>query len=183
MSIILISISAARVLIDYKTGQSVLVDIQAAFAIPILRSYGKVTIVVNDDGALLEGEIKFLELLNPTVKIEWDVSTLLQYLFTKLLELCLLPFTTLSFWLILKWAFNNFYAEFGDIVFVPAVLELNRLILDVETKPTFILLFEIDITVLSFADIGASLLIVSLNVNNFVFAYRQLTSCFYFSYL
>ena len=74
MSIILISISAARVLIDYKTGQSVLVDIQAAFAIPILRSYGEVTIIVNDDGALLEGEIKFLELLNPTVKIEWDVS-------------------------------------------------------------------------------------------------------------
>ena len=128
-------------------------DIQAAIAIPILRSYGEVTIQVNDEGALLEGEIQFLAVLNPTVKIEWD------------------------------WAFNNFYAEFGNIVFVPAVLELNQLILDVETKSTFILSFDIKITVLSFAELGASLLIVSLNVNNFFFAYRQLTSCFYFSYL
>ena len=155
----MISISAARVLIDYKTGQSVLVDIQAAFAIPILRSYGEVTIVVNDDGALLEGEIQFLAVLNPYVKIEWDVSTLLQYLFTKLLELCLLPFTTLSFWLILKWAFNNFYAELGNIVFAPGVLELNELVLNVTTQPSIVLFFEIDITVLSFADLGASLLI------------------------
>ena len=78
-------------LIDYKTGLSVLVDIQAAFVIPILRSYGEVTIVVNDDGALLKGEIKFLELLNPTVEIKWDVSTLLHYLLTNLLELVSYP--------------------------------------------------------------------------------------------
>ena len=167
-------------LIDYKTGQSVLVDIQAAFAIPILRSYGEVTIVVNDEGALLEGEIQFLELLNPTVKIEWDVSTVIFY---NIIYLNFVSYPSLYYWLILKWAFNNFYAEFGNIVFVPAVLELNRLILDVETKPTFILSFDIKITVLSFAELGASLLIVSLNVNNFFFAYRQLTSCFYFSYL
>ena len=124
-------------LIDYKSGQSVLVDIQAAIAIPILRSYGEVTIIVNDNGALLEGEIQFLAVLNPYVKIEWD------------------------------WAFNNFYAELGNIVFAPGILELKKLILDVETKPTFILSFDIKITVLSFAELGASLLIVSLDVNNF----------------
>ena len=49
------------------------------------------TIVVNDDGALLKGEIKFLELLNPTVEIKWDVSTLLHYLLTNLLELVSYP--------------------------------------------------------------------------------------------
>ena len=68
--------SASRFVIDYATSPDVrlLVDIQAAFAIPILRSYGEVIIQVNDDGALLKGKIKFLEVLNPTVEIKWDVS-------------------------------------------------------------------------------------------------------------
>ena len=65
--------SAAKVLIDYKSGQ-VLVDIQAALAIPILRSYGEVIIQVNDEGALLEGSLVFLAVLKPYVKIKWDVS-------------------------------------------------------------------------------------------------------------
>ena len=68
--------SASRFVIDYAAPPNfrLLVDIQAAIAIPILRSYGEVTIIVNDEGALLKGEIQFLELLNPTVEIKWDVS-------------------------------------------------------------------------------------------------------------
>ena len=102
-------------------------DIQAAVAIPLLRTYGEVTIQVNADGALLVGEITFLEVLNPYVKIKWD------------------------------WAFNNFYAELGNIIFYPGILEMKELVLDVETQPSVDLSFEIDITVLSFADLGATL--------------------------
>ena len=145
---ILLSISAARLLIDYQTGLKVLVDIQAAIAIPLLRTYGEVTIEVNDDGALLKGKINFLKVLEPEVKIEWD------------------------------WGFENFYAELGDIKFVPFILELNNLVLDIETQPTIILFFAIDITVLSFADLGATLLIVSLKVYKFLSFLPSLTKYF-----
>ena len=76
---------AAIFVIDYATAPfKLLVDIEAAIHIPILRTWGSVKITVNDDGAALEGEISFLGgLLKPYVKIEWD------------------------------WAFTHFYAELG----------------------------------------------------------------------
>ena len=117
-------------------------DIQAAIAIPILRSYGQVKIQVNDEGALLEGDIQFLEVLNPTVTIKWD------------------------------WAFTNFYAELGNIIFAQGVLELNQLLLDVETKPSLVLFFNIDITVLSFAGFGATCRMVSLKIYSFFHFYK-----------
>lgn len=131
----LASISAAQFLTDHAKPIKLLVEIQAAFATPILRSHGEVTIQVNDEGALVEGKVKFLAMLNPTVKIQWD------------------------------WAFNDFHAEFGNITFTPGVLEMNGLVLDVETQPSLELFFDVDITVLSFADLGATLFMVRFAIS------------------
>ena len=122
---------AAIFLVDYATlGPSLLVEIDADIYIPLLRTTGSIKVNINDDGAALEGSISFLDgLLTPIAIIEWD------------------------------WAFTRFYAELGDMPFVPGILELNQLVLNVTTQPDLILGFKIDITVLSFADLGATLLL------------------------
>jgi len=61
------------------------------------------------------------------------------------------------------WDFTYFYAEIGDLVFTPGVLELKKLLLDIETANGLDLEFEIKIIVLSFADIGATVLIEERN--------------------
>jgi len=61
------------------------------------------------------------------------------------------------------WDFTYFYAELGDLVFTPGILELKKLLLDIETANGFELEFEINIIVLFFADIGATVIIEERN--------------------
>lgn len=117
----------ALFVIDYESAPvfSLLVKVEGAFYIPALKTWGDVDITVNDNGLKVEGEISFLDgALTPDALIEWD------------------------------WDFTKFYAELGDIVFVPFILEFNEVIIDVNTSP-LILKFGMSITVLSFADFAA----------------------------
>ena len=124
----------ATFLIDYATVPlSLLVEIEAAINIPVLKSYATVNISISDEGASLEGKLNLFGLLKPIAKISWD------------------------------WEFTFFKAELGDIIFAPGVLELKTLILDIQTQPVFIFLFDIQIRVLSFADLGATLEIEERN--------------------
>ena len=86
------------------------------------------------NSAHFESEIVFLDgVLNPTAIIKWD------------------------------WEFTFFYAELGNIIFTPGVLEMNQLLLDIKTGESYALNFAIQITVLSFADVGASMEIEERN--------------------
>ena len=121
---------SAKFVVDYETVPfKLFVDIEAAIFIPILKTFGRVDIEVNEEGARLEGEISFLDgLLNPYAVIKWD------------------------------WEFTYFYAELGNIIFAPFVLELKNLVLDIDTREGGLTMrFAIQITVLSFADLEASL--------------------------
>jgi hypothetical protein len=139
----------AKFLIDYATANfKLLVDIQAAIAIPMLKTFATVNITVNSEGAHLQGEISFLGgLLNPTALIKWD------------------------------WGFEHFYAEFGDISFSPALV-MDKLILDIDTTGDFTLYFSMDVTVLAFASIGADLWIEERNDGQNLFVKFEATADF-----
>jgi hypothetical protein len=121
----------ARFLVDQKTvPPSLKVDIEAAISIPAIRTYGGVVIKVNAAGAKFEGDITFFDGIfgERSVNLEWD------------------------------WKFTYFRGSFGNVIFVPKIMMMESLELDVANKDgVFELLFDIQISVLAFAKLGASL--------------------------
>ena len=124
----------ARFYIDLQTAPlAVAVDIDAAIYIPMLKSYGYVTVEVNSTAGSFEGEISIFDgILKPYAKVEW------------------------------LWDFSYFYLELEQIILARGLILLNHVELEADPRQ-LALDFHCELTVLFIANLEASFSIDGLD--------------------